>query len=44
MFRPLPLDQTGFGLSEALAHLRHLVSRGELGHGMDAQRWVFLRR
>lgn len=44
LFRPLPLEQIGFGLSEALAHLQHLVLRGELGHGMDAERWVFARR
>ncbi|MFG1304789.1 MBL fold metallo-hydrolase [Xanthobacter autotrophicus] len=44
LFRPLPLEQIGFGLSEALAHLQHLVLRGELGHGTDAERWVFARR
>lgn len=44
LFRPLPLEQIGFGLSEALAHLQHLVLRGELGHGMDAEKWMFARR
>lgn len=44
LFRPLLLEQTGFGLSEALAHLRHLVGRGELDLGIDGERWVFVRR
>lgn len=44
LFRPLPLDQTGFGLSEALAHLRHLVGRGEPDQGLDGKRWAFVRR
>lgn len=44
LFRPLPLDQTGFGLSEALAHLRHLVGRGALEQGHDGGRWLFARR
>ncbi|OYW52860.1 MAG: MBL fold metallo-hydrolase [Rhizobiales bacterium 12-68-15] len=30
LFRKLALEQIGFGLSEALAHLRHLVRRGEM--------------
>lgn len=30
LFRQLALEQVGFGLSEALAHLRHLVRRGEM--------------
>lgn len=30
LFRQLPLEQVGFGLSEALAHLRYLVRRGEM--------------
>ncbi|OYX11469.1 MAG: hypothetical protein B7Z15_11740 [Rhizobiales bacterium 32-66-8] len=29
LFRALAVEQIGFGLSEALAHLRHLVARGE---------------
>lgn len=44
LFRPLPLDQIGFGLSEALAHLRHLVFRGELDQEGHGARWVFARR
>ncbi|GLI20867.1 MULTISPECIES: MBL fold metallo-hydrolase [Hyphomicrobiales] len=43
LFRPLPLEQTGFGLSEALAHLRHLVFKGALAQGVADGRWVFTR-
>lgn len=43
LFRPLPLEQTGFGLSEALAHLRHLVSKGALVEGEEDRRWTFVR-
>ncbi|MFG1347770.1 MBL fold metallo-hydrolase [Xanthobacter autotrophicus DSM 431] len=44
LFRPLPLEQIGFGLSEALAHLRYLVGRGELHLGLEGGRWAFVRR
>lgn len=43
LFRPLPLEQTGFGLSEALAHLRHLVFKGALVQGEAGGVWTFVR-
>lgn len=43
LFRPLPLEQIGFGLSEALAHLRHLVFRGELVEREEGGIWTFVR-
>ncbi|WP_127089960.1 MBL fold metallo-hydrolase [Aquabacter cavernae] len=43
LFRNLPADQIGFGLSEALAHLRHLVARGDLREESDADLWRFVR-
>lgn len=44
LFRPLPLDQIGFGLSEALAHLRHLVNLQALDEACEGDRWRFVRR
>lgn len=44
LFRPLPVEQISFGLSEALSHLRYLVSRRELEQEDDKAQWVFLRR
>jgi len=43
LFRALPPEQIGFGLSEALAHLNHLVRRGALERALDGDRWVFAR-
>ncbi len=43
LFRNLAPEQIGFGLSEALAHLRHLVRRGALVQSRDAQVWRFER-
>lgn len=43
LFRPLPLEQIGFGLSKALAHLRHLVFRGELVEREAGGVWTFVR-
>lgn len=44
LFRPLPLPQIGFGLSEALAHLRHLVQAGEMTQALEEDCWRFRRR
>lgn len=44
LFRPLPIAQTGFGLSEGLAHLRHLVRQGVMEQAVEHGRWVFQRR
>lgn len=44
LFRPLPLAQIGFGLSEGLAHLRHLVHRGALTQTLDGDYWRFERK
>lgn len=44
LFRALPVEQLGFGLSEALAHLRHLVRLGELEQAADGGPWMFARR
>lgn len=44
LFRPLALEQTGFGLSEALAHLRHLVRTGALEQAEEDGAWHFARR
>jgi len=44
LFRPLPMEQLGFGLSEALAHLSHLVRMGEIDHDPAANQWTFVRR
>lgn len=43
LFRSLPPEQIGFGLSEALAHLRHLTRRGELAEVADGDLWRFVR-
>lgn len=44
LFRPLPLPQIGFGISEALAHLRHLVVTGAMTQTLDAGLWRFERK
>lgn len=44
LFRPLPVPQIGFGLSEALAHLRHLVRAGEMAQALEVDCWRFERR
>lgn len=44
LFRPLALEQIGFGLSEALAHLRHLVGTDALEQAEDHGVWRFIRR
>jgi glyoxylase-like metal-dependent hydrolase (beta-lactamase superfamily II) len=37
--------QMGFALAETLAHLNHLIRRGEVDRGVDAQgRWRYVRR
>lgn len=43
LFRSLAHDQIGFGLSEALAHLRHLVRRGALEEMGEGDLWRFAR-
>lgn len=43
LFRPLPMEQVGFGLSEALAHLRYLEVSGELARDSGAGQWLFAR-
>lgn len=44
LFRPLPVPQTGFGLSEALAHLRYLVRAGEMTQALEGGYWRFQRQ
>lgn len=44
LFRPLQLEQIGFGLSEALAHLNHLVCIGGLEQAQEEGSWRFARR
>lgn len=44
LFRPLPLEQIGFGLSEAVAHLRYLVFSGAMERTQDGDHWLFVRR
>lgn len=45
LFRPLPIAQIGFGLSEALAHLRRLEECGRMDRMSDADgRWLFQTR
>lgn len=43
LFRSLSLEQTGFALSEALAHVRHLVRRGALRDVGEGEKGLFLR-
>lgn len=43
LFRALPQEQIGFGLGEALAHLHHLVLRGDLRRHEEAGHWLFAR-
>lgn len=43
LFRALPQEQIGFGLGEALAHLQHLVLRGDLTREERDGRWLFAR-
>ncbi|MEW6257616.1 MAG: MBL fold metallo-hydrolase [Pseudomonadota bacterium] len=43
LFRSLGPEQIGFGLSEALAHLRHLVCRGAMRQSIDGSVWRFER-
>jgi len=43
LFRALAVEQIGFGLSEALAHLRHLVARGEFAVETEAGCGAFRR-
>lgn len=43
LFRKLPTEQVGFGIGEALAHLRHLVVRGQVSLVQGAPVGLFQR-
>lgn len=43
LFRPLPVEQVGFALSEALAHLHHLERLGKIRRNLAAGQWAFAR-
>lgn len=44
LFRPQPMDQYGFALSEALAHLQHLERLGKINRDLSGDQWTFARR
>lgn len=44
LFRPLPTAQIGFGLSEAMAHLRRLEVSGQMDRKLVEGRWLFTTR
>lgn len=44
LFRPLPMEQFGFALSEALAHLHHLERLGKIDRDLSGDQWTFVRR
>ncbi|GGF51383.1 MBL fold metallo-hydrolase [Azorhizobium oxalatiphilum] len=44
LFRPLPTEQIGFGLSEALAHLRRLEVTGRMDRVLAGEHWLFTSR